>query len=101
VKVKFEAIFEVPDSFAEMTDSELRMTFYEEFLRTAHQAHMEHVLEFADVVRDNNNFVGKNTLLPGEAEQHERTDKILAAAREHSLQWAGITDVPDWWISKL
>jgi hypothetical protein len=88
MKVKFEATFEVPESFVDMTDPELRMAFYEEFLRTAHQAHLEHALELESVKGNHQNTNG-NIL------------RVLDFAKRHSLAWAKITDVPEWTLERL
>ena len=85
MKVKFEAIFDLPESFATFTQDELRQTFYEEIVRTLHRAHMQEVFDYQHAA-------------PREIGEVSATIK---AAEEHALMWAGITDLPEWTVTKL
>jgi hypothetical protein len=96
MKVKATFVLDLPESFAGLTDVQLRNAIQEEFLGMAHRAHKEQVLELADVMRQNG--VSGDEPLVDQTKAHPYS--TLAAAKEYSLMWMKVTDVPDWWIER-
>ena len=90
MKVRLTIDFDLPASFTELSDSELRMLFYEEVIRKVHQAHLEDVLEME---------AAKAGVI-GTDEEKQRHLAILEAAKQDYLVWTKITDVPEWWINR-
>jgi hypothetical protein len=74
----------LPEGYTTLTDQELRTILYEEFIRTVHQAHLESALDLAF-----------------QDQGGEHVSAMLKEARKHHLEWAKITDVPDWTVERL
>lgn len=86
MKVRLTIDLELPETYRSFTDPELRMTLYEEFMRTVHQAHLESALE---IEMDSGNHEAGSVF------------SMLQEARKYHLEWAKITDVPDWNVERL
>ena len=84
MKIKLTIDLDLPEKYQECTDPELRMLLHEEFMRAVHQYHMEAVLDLSVVDQGG-----------------EHVSAMLKEARNHHLEWAKISDVPDWWVERM
>lgn len=86
MKVRLTIDLNIPDSFASFTNAELRMAFWEEYIRRVHQAHLEDVMLYVNVMQD---------------APDEHAVAVITAAKEDALVWAKITDVPEWTMERV
>lgn len=84
MKIKLIVNLDIPDKYSTASDQELRILLYEEFMRTVHQSHLETVMELATVDQGG-----------------EYVSDMLKQTRQHHLEWAKITDMPDWTVERL